>query len=213
MCKQSTTRALLKTLAINVYYLAPRSRCSFWCSQLGALIMNPAGATDSTCTRELARSYIQYTCVHAYVLYMACHCTSFASLSTLIDRSGLAFMSAASGTAPFRQRCWLGAMSASDILTRAARRMCRQSGLVYARPRRDPYVSTRVSCRRREIDDDDFDETETDLFIAMRAEDVVGPNHKYVIILPSARRCSTVTKPRAPRTSTFMPRNNQKQEA
>ena len=48
---------------------------------------------------------------------------------------------------------------------------------------------TRVSSGRREVDDDDFYyEIETDLFIAMRAEDVVGPNHKYVITLPFLNR-------------------------
>ena len=72
--------------------------------------------------------------------------------------------------------------------------MCRQSGLVYGMDDRDKThtairIHTRVSCGRREVDDDDdFDEIETDLFIAMRAEDVVGPNHKYVITLPFLNR-------------------------
>ena len=118
-------------------------------------------------------------------------------LRTLIDRSGPAFMSAASGAAPFRQRCWLGVISASDILTWATRRMCRQSGLVYGMDDREKthtaiHVSTHESPAGGEssIDDDDdgFDEIETDLFIAMRAEDVVGPNHKYVITLPFLNR-------------------------
>ena len=120
MCKQRT-RTLLKTLGLAM--------CIIWLLAVG-VAFGALCSVHLSWTRRHGRVVVQY--MHALVriytcaLYMACHCTSFACMSTLIDRSGPAFMSAARGR--WRRflwnRDWSFHSDASGRCSRTKRQKC-----------------------------------------------------------------------------------------